>query len=201
MFHTHIAVSRVHVALSRARITELSPRCSGRQSLPSFSGAVTTLAFAPTVGLGCRSLSFIIHGVTAIFIMFFTITSTILTRISETRDRRFAAVKALKASAAITLRRNTLLLAFINAMGPILLQSSNLLDHNTSVTSRAHVTTSHARVNTSRARVTVSISRTRVPMSASCITMSVSVENASTLPVHHHSHCLLGAMFAERLGL
>jgi len=64
--------------------------------------------------------------------MFLTITSTIIARISETRERRFTFVKTLTASIAIALRRISVLLAFINTIGLILVfffQFSNFLDN------------------------------------------------------------------------
>ena len=49
------------------------------------AAATIIIVFTPTVGLGCRSLGYILYGAIAVLIMFFTIVSTILTRISETR--------------------------------------------------------------------------------------------------------------------
>ena len=96
------------------------------------TAAVIIIVFTPTVGLGCRSLGYIIYGGTAIVIMFLTITSTIFTRISETRGERSPSVKRLTAFIAIALRRISLLLAFINATGLIMLscfQFSHFFDN------------------------------------------------------------------------
>ena len=82
--------------------------------------AVVVVIFTPTVGLGCRSLGYILYGINAIVIMFFNIISTILARISETRTKS-STIKDFTAFAAITLRRSSLLLAFANAVGFVLL--------------------------------------------------------------------------------
>jgi hypothetical protein len=87
--------------------------------------------FVPTVGLGCRSLGYIIYGCTSVVIMFLTIISTIFARVSETREKESATVKSFTASIAIALRRICSLLALINGTGLILLsffQLTNLFD-------------------------------------------------------------------------
>jgi len=99
------------------------------------AAAAIIIVFTPTVGLGCRSLGYIIYGVMAVLIMFLTIISTIsFVRISETRAERSTSfsVKGLTAFAAIALRRLCLLLALNNATGLIAIscfQFSNLLDN------------------------------------------------------------------------
>ena len=88
--------------------------------------------FTPTVGVGCDSLGYIIYGVIAVVIMLLTIISTILARISETRDERSTTIKVLTASIAIALRRISLFLAFVNAIEMVLLtylQFSNFLEN------------------------------------------------------------------------
>ena len=65
-------------------------------------------------------------------ILFLTMISTIFARISETRNKRSAIVKTLTAFIAIALRRISLLLAFINATGLVVLscfQFSHFLDN------------------------------------------------------------------------
>jgi len=74
--------------------------------------------------------------------LFLTVISTIFARISETRRERSTTVKAFAAFIAVTLRRISLLLAFINAAGLIVLccfHFSFFLDNcycNASVTGR-----------------------------------------------------------------
>ena len=72
--------------------------------------------YTPTVGLGCRTLGYILYATTATLILLLTIISTILARISETCVGPSVAVKGLTAFIAITLRRLVLFLAFVNAM-------------------------------------------------------------------------------------
>ena len=87
--------------------------------------------FTPTVGVGCRSLGYIIYGGASIIIMFLTMISTILARISETRDESTIFWKRPTAFIAIILRRISLFLAFANTMeliGLSCLQLSNVLD-------------------------------------------------------------------------
>ena len=100
------------------------------------AAATIIIVFTPTVGLGCLSLGYILYGVIAVLIMFFTIVSTILTRISETRvgpsTVTVFSVQGFTAFTAILLRRLCLLLALINATGLIPLscfQFSHLFDN------------------------------------------------------------------------
>jgi len=82
--------------------------------------------------VGCRALGYIIYGGTAILILFLTVVSTIFARISETRTGSSTTVKGLVAFIAIAFRRLSLLLAFVNAAGLIVLscfQFSNFLDN------------------------------------------------------------------------
>ena len=100
------------------------------------------IVFTPTIGLGCRSLGYIIYGANAVVIMFLTIASTVFTRIAETRGERSATVKDLTALTAIALRKISFLFALLNATGLMVLSSfhfSNFLDNcycNASVTNR-----------------------------------------------------------------
>ena len=109
--------------------------------------AMVIMVFTPTVGLGCRSLAYTIHGGIAILIMFLSIISTILTRISETRQGETHQgetphVEGVTAFFAITLRWICYMLALINSVGLIVLsclQFSNFLDNcycNSSVLSK-----------------------------------------------------------------
>ena len=94
------------------------------------SAAVVIVVFTPTIGLGCRSLGYIAYGGVAITIMFLTIISTILARVSETRKDKSPSVEKVTACIAITLRWICYLLAFINSVGLVVLscfQFSNLL--------------------------------------------------------------------------
>ena len=96
------------------------------------AAATIIIFFTPTVGLGCRSLGYTIYGAIAILIMFLTIISTILARISETREERSTIVKCFTAFIAIALRRITFFLALINSVGLIVLscfQFSHFLDN------------------------------------------------------------------------
>ena len=105
------------------------------------AAATVIIFYTPAVGLGCRSVGYIIYGGVAILILFLTIFSTILTRISETRGR-LSTTGRYTGFIAIALRRISLFLAFINATGLILLcclQFSRFLDNcycNASVTGR-----------------------------------------------------------------
>jgi len=81
------------------------------------AAAAIIVVFTPTVGLGCRSLGYIIYGGIAIIILFLTIISTVFARISETRGERSLTVKGFTAFIAIALRRISLLLALINTTG------------------------------------------------------------------------------------
>ena len=92
--------------------------------------AVVIIVFTPTVGLGCRSLGYTVYGGVAIIIMFLTIISTILARISETRQGKSPFVEGVTAFFAITLRWICYTLALINSVGLIVLscfQFSNFL--------------------------------------------------------------------------
>ena len=73
--------------------------------------------YTPTVGLGCYSLGYILYGIMSLFVLYLTMASTILVRISETRDERSATVKRFTAFIAIALRRMSFFLAFINTAG------------------------------------------------------------------------------------
>ena len=75
----------------------------------------------PTVGVGCRALGYIVYGAISIIIMFLTMISTILARISETRDEGSAAIKRFTAFISIALRRISLFLAYANATGLVIL--------------------------------------------------------------------------------
>lgn len=79
------------------------------------AAATIIITFTPTVGLGCRSLGYIIYGTIAILIMFLSIISTVLAWISEIRQ------KSLARSIAIALRKISFLLALTNGTGLILL--------------------------------------------------------------------------------
>jgi len=97
------------------------------------AAATVIVIFTPTIGVGCRSLGYIIYGGIAILILFLTIISTILVRISETRvgPSTTSSIKGFTALIAITFRRLCLFLAFANAMGMIVLsclQFSRTLD-------------------------------------------------------------------------
>ena len=81
------------------------------------AGAVGIVIFTPTVGLGCRSVGYIVYTGVSVAIMLFTILSTIFVRISETRTGRITVIKGLTAFIAIALRRLCALLAILNAIG------------------------------------------------------------------------------------
>jgi hypothetical protein len=96
------------------------------------AAAAGIVIFTPTIGLGCRSLAYIIYGGLSIVIMYLSMISTILARISETRKETSAFVKSLTKFFAIAIRRICLLLALLNMAGLILiscLQFSNFLDN------------------------------------------------------------------------
>ena len=111
----------------RTLILTLIPRCG------TTAAALTPTLLTPTTGLGCRPLGYAIYGVTAILISLLPIISTVLVRISETRDdKQSPMVKASTAFLAITLRRVSRSLAFINATGLVViscLQLSHLIDN------------------------------------------------------------------------
>ena len=90
--------------------------------------AVIIIVYTPTVGLGCRSLGYLIYGWIAITIMFLTILSTILARISEINKDN--SLKRFTKSLAVTIRCTCLVLAVLNSVGLIVLccfQFSNFL--------------------------------------------------------------------------
>ena len=91
--------------------------------------AVIILIYTPRTGLGCRSLGYLIYGGVAIIIMFLTILSTILARISEiAQDKSF--LERIAGSLAIAIRCICLILAVLNSVGTIVLsclQFANLL--------------------------------------------------------------------------
>ena len=96
------------------------------------AAAAIVAVFTPTVGLGCRSLGYILYGGIALLILFLTIISTLLARISETRNERSTIVKGFTAFIATTFHKISHLLALINVTGLILLscfQFSNFLDN------------------------------------------------------------------------
>jgi hypothetical protein len=95
------------------------------------TAAAIVMIFSPTIGVGCRSLGYIIHGANALIIMYLTIASTILTRISETRRERSPTVKDFAARFAIFLRRFCFGLALFNAVALVALSTfhfSNVLN-------------------------------------------------------------------------
>ena len=92
------------------------------------------IVFTPTIGLGCRSLGYIIYGGTAIIILFLTIISTLFARISDTRigPSTMLSIKGFTAFIAVALRRICLVLAFLNATGLLVIscfQFSQFLDN------------------------------------------------------------------------
>ena len=96
--------------------------------------AVIIIFYTPTVGLGCRSLGYIVYGAVAIIIMLLTIFSTILARISETRKCNCccSCLKWIAKPLAIVIRYACWPLAFLNSAGLIALcclQFSNFLDN------------------------------------------------------------------------
>ena len=97
------------------------------------TGAATiVMAFNTVDGIGCRCLGYLIYGTNALIIMFLTIASTILARISETRRKNSATVRDFAACFAIALRRFCFSLALVNAVGLVLLSAfhfSNILNN------------------------------------------------------------------------
>jgi hypothetical protein len=87
------------------------------------AAATILMVLTPMIGLRCHSLGYIIYGGIAILILFFTIISSLFARISETRfgPSTTFSIKGSTAFIAITLRRITLLLAFLNATWLIVL--------------------------------------------------------------------------------
>jgi hypothetical protein len=98
------------------------------------AAAAIMIVFTPTIGLGCRSLGYIIYGGTAIIILFLTIISTLFARISDTRigPSTVFTIKVFTAFIAVALRRICLVLAFLNATGLLVIscfQFSLFLDN------------------------------------------------------------------------
>ena len=89
------------------------------------AAAIIIVVLTPTIGLGCRSLGYIIYGGVAILILFLTIVSTLSARISETRVGRSTtcSIKSFAAFTAIALRILSLFLAFANVTWLIVLSS------------------------------------------------------------------------------
>jgi len=90
------------------------------------TAAVIIVILTPTIGLGCRSLGYIIYGGVALLIMFLTIISTISARTSEAHPKQSTgpfSTKGFTASIAIVLRRLSLFLAFANVIWLIVLSS------------------------------------------------------------------------------
>ena len=88
--------------------------------------AVIIVVLTPTIGLGCRSLGYIVYGGIFLLILFLTIISTISARISEIRPKQPTgtfSVKGVTASTAIVLRRLSLFFAVANAVWLIVLSS------------------------------------------------------------------------------
>ena len=104
--------------------------------------AAVIIIFNPTIGVGCHSLGYILYGTNALVIMYLTIASTILARISETRRERSSTVKDSAARFAIFLRRFCFLFALFNAAGLVTMSTiyfTNVLNNcycNASVISR-----------------------------------------------------------------
>jgi hypothetical protein len=93
--------------------------------------ATTIVVFTPTIGLGCRSLAYILYCAVSIVILIFTIVSTIFARISETRSESSPLVKNSTEFIAISLRKIVFLLALINMTALIAvstLQLTNIFD-------------------------------------------------------------------------
>ena len=89
------------------------------------AAAVIIVVLTPTIGLGCRSLGYIIYGGVSILILFFAIISTLSARISETRVRQptAASIKSLAAATATVFHTLSLFLAFANVTWLIVLSS------------------------------------------------------------------------------
>lgn len=96
------------------------------------AGATLIVVFTPTIGLGCRSLAYILYTGVSIMILVFAIISTILARIAETCDGRPSFVQGFTTFIAIALRRINRILALLNTTGLLLIscfQFSNVLDN------------------------------------------------------------------------
>ena len=99
---------------------------SGLVLQSGITGAATVIMiFTPTVGVGCRSLWYILHGTSSLIIMYLTIASTILARISETRRENSATVRDYAARFSISLRRFCFSLALFNAVGLVVMSASH----------------------------------------------------------------------------
>jgi len=87
------------------------------------AAAIVIMVLTPTFGLGCRSLGYVLYGGISTLILFLTIISTTLARISETRvgPSTTCSVKGITAFVAVALRRVSLLLALTNATGLVVL--------------------------------------------------------------------------------
>ena len=98
----------------------------------TIAAAVVIILLIPPPDLECSSLGYIIYGGVSIIIMFLNIISTILARISDTREKKSANVEDFTAYIAIALRKISLFLALINGTGLIALsclEFANLLDN------------------------------------------------------------------------
>ena len=94
--------------------------------------AVVVMTHSTVSGIGCRCLGYLIYGANALIVMFLTIASTTLARISETRRENSSTVKDITKCAAIALRRFCFSLAFVNAVGLVVFSGihfSNILDN------------------------------------------------------------------------
>ena len=92
--------------------------------------ALVIIIFTPTAGFRCRSLGYTVYGGVSILIMFLTVISTILARISETRKDKSPLVRITTALFAIALRWTCYSLALVNSVGLVILfcfQFSNFL--------------------------------------------------------------------------
>jgi len=95
------------------------------------AAAIVIVVYTPKQGLGCRSLGYTVYGGTSILILFATIISTILARISDNHDKKSPGLSAFTKYIAILLRWTCVLLAYLNAVGLIViscLQFSNFFD-------------------------------------------------------------------------
>jgi hypothetical protein len=95
------------------------------------AAAIVIVVYTPTLGLGCRSLGYTVYGGTSILILCLTVISTILARISETRDDKSRHLKVATAFIAVVLRWTSVFFAYVNALGIIViscLQFSNFFD-------------------------------------------------------------------------
>jgi len=96
------------------------------------AAATIIVVFTPRVGLGCRSLGYIIYAGVSVLILFLTIFATIFARISETRGEKSTIVRGFTGFIARALHYICLLLGAINAAGLIVIscfQFSHFLDN------------------------------------------------------------------------